>query len=176
MYCKMRSKKTVKSEYEYDFTALECKAWRENPLINPRTKRPISATAKNGVYKQLELQCKRANKRTNKKVVEADQVKHAQDKYCRCLMHVRPKAGNPYGICTSSVIQLHNVPRPKYCEYQDFSKFTKDELLAYAEEKKKWIKADDIAKLPTMKVGKIASFLQKLQHDMKAAYAPKRKK
>jgi hypothetical protein len=59
------------------------------------------------------------------------------DKYCRCLMKVRPKAkGGPYGICTSSVLKKRGAKRPtKGCVY-DFDEFRVTELRAYAKEKK----------------------------------------
>ena len=39
------------------FTKAECDAWQKDKTRNPKTGRKISATAKNGVYKQLEKAC-----------------------------------------------------------------------------------------------------------------------
>lgn len=58
------------------------------------------------------------------------------ERYCRCLMRVRPKVENPYGICTRSVLHKYpGVKRPT-CAYKDLSVFTTPELRAYAVEMK----------------------------------------
>jgi hypothetical protein len=79
---------------------------------------------------------KEGRRKESKKEAEADaRVKEIQDKYCRCLMHVRPKKGNPYGICTKSVLHKYEVKRPPMCKY-DYTAFTDEELKGYAQEKK----------------------------------------
>lgn len=39
------------------FTKAECEAWKKDKTHNPKTGRKISATAKNGVYQQLQKAC-----------------------------------------------------------------------------------------------------------------------
>ena len=60
-----------------------------------------------------------------------------EEKYCSCLMHVRSKTGNPYGICTKSV--YGDVKRDKIVDcdvHYDYKKYSKNELEALGKEKK----------------------------------------
>jgi hypothetical protein len=59
-----------------------------------------------------------------------------EEKYCSCLMHVRPKTGNPYGICTKSVYGNKKRDKVVDCEvYYDYNKYNTDELNAFSKEK-----------------------------------------
>ena len=62
-----------------------------------------------------------------------------EQKYCRCLIHVRSRKLSPYGICTNSVYNLQNKKRRRVIpcsKNYDFSRFTAEELRLYAKEKK----------------------------------------
>ena len=62
-----------------------------------------------------------------------------EQKYCRCLVHVRTKKIKPYGICTNSVYNLKKQKRNKVISCSknyDFESFTVKELRLYANEKK----------------------------------------
>lgn len=142
------------------FTKKECEEWFTKPTINPRTKRPINPSAPKGIYKDLEFQCKKygiatesktktpspkiksKSPKTTKSKSPSSENKTPQEKYCRCLMHVRSKLHakkqadiRPYAICTKSVVHKYKIPQPRFCDY-DFKEFTIDELKAYAIEKK----------------------------------------
>ena len=108
-------------------TTIICDRWEKNKEVNPMTGRAIRPGVKGGVYQKLKQQCERDPNSHN------DQVRHKQQKYCRCVMKVRG-AGNPkpYGICYNSVLLPNQIPRPK-CEY-DLSQFTYQQLKAYAYE------------------------------------------
>lgn len=122
--------KTPKSPKEKDapFTAKECERWKQEPAKNPRTNRRINVDSKYGVFKKLQQQC------TERPVLKIES-RTVQQKYCDCLMHVRPKRV-PYGICTKSVLHRKNaspVAHPKFCEYT-FENYPVEELAAYARE------------------------------------------
>jgi hypothetical protein len=60
-----------------------------------------------------------------------------EEKYCSCLMHVRPKTGNPYGICTKTVYGEQRRDKVVDCDlHYNYSKYNKEELDAFAKEKK----------------------------------------
>ena len=72
-------------------------------------------------------------KQTGKKLTKRER------KYCSCLMKVRPRVNNPYGICTSSVYNKQNVKRKKVVNcssYYDYNILNMEMLKAYASEKK----------------------------------------
>jgi len=73
-------------------------------------------------------------------------LSHVEEKYCNCLMHVRPKKGItvPYGICTKSVYQKEKRKKIIDCDaHYNFSKYNKDELVALSKEKKiRWFGLD----------------------------------
>lgn len=112
------------------FTKEECEQWKKNKKVNPRTNRKINPEAKQGVYKKLAEQCEQIE--VKKKSPSSSDQRTIIQKYCDCLMHVRPKR-YPYGICTASVLMRHKVKHPKYCDY-DFTKYTDEELVAFAKE------------------------------------------
>jgi hypothetical protein len=59
-----------------------------------------------------------------------------EEKYCSCLMHVRPKVGNPYGICTKSVYGDKKRDKVVDCDvHYNYNKYNKAELDAFAKEK-----------------------------------------
>jgi 2-cysteine adaptor domain len=142
--------------------AFVCSAWLADPSINPVTGRRISALVKKGPYATLKRKCLqqrdqdslthgdddndkkvtkknlRSKKANNQKTNDDDDDAEAADKYCRCLMRVRPKLApgeTPYAICYSSVMTKRpRAKRPKTCSYDDLSEFSTKELLAYAKE------------------------------------------
>jgi hypothetical protein len=62
-----------------------------------------------------------------------------EQKYCRCLIHVRSSKLSPYGICTNSVYSLQKKKRKRVVpcsKNYDFNSFTAEELRLYAKEKK----------------------------------------
>ena len=62
-----------------------------------------------------------------------------EQKYCRCLIHVRSSKLSPYGICTNSVYNLQKKKRKRIVpcsKNYNFSRFTLEELRLYAKEKK----------------------------------------
>jgi hypothetical protein len=150
-----------KKDSDSKISKKDCEVWVTNPRINPKTGRKIDPNSKTGAFVQYKKACasllmnkpsekkaaspahlekvtiqKEGRRKESKKEAEADaRVKEIQDKYCRCLMHVRPKKGNPYGICTKSVLHKYEVKRPPMCKY-DYTAFTDEELKGYAQEKK----------------------------------------
>ncbi len=59
-----------------------------------------------------------------------------EQKYCSCLMHVRPKVKNPYGICTKSVYGKNKREKVIDCEiHYKYNKYNKKELEAFSKEK-----------------------------------------
>lgn len=123
-----------------------CKMWHTFPNINPLTGRSI-ATGK-ATYMKLASQCPSKHTKTrktpnpklinNNTKIETKVSKTSDapaDKYCRCLMHVRPKQGNPYGICNAILKKNSSNMKQPRCVYK-FSDYKKCELLAYAREKK----------------------------------------
>jgi hypothetical protein len=70
-----------------------------------------------------------------------------EERYCNCLMHVRPKLGvtAPYGICTKSVYNQQGMKRSKMIDcdnHYKFSNYSKDELKALAKEKEIKVNGD----------------------------------
>lgn len=66
-------------------------------------------------------------------------LSRSEQKYCRCLIHVRSRKMSPYGICTNSVYNLQKKKRRRVVpcsKNYDFSRFTAEELRLYAKEKK----------------------------------------
>jgi hypothetical protein len=60
-----------------------------------------------------------------------------EKKYCSCLMHVRPKIKNSYGICTKSIYNKKRRDKVINCDlYYDYNKYSKKELDAFSKEKK----------------------------------------
>jgi hypothetical protein len=62
-----------------------------------------------------------------------------EQKYCRCLVHVRSSKMSPYGICTNSVYNLQKKKRKRIVpcsKNYDFNLFTVEEIRLYAKEKK----------------------------------------
>jgi putative ubiquitin-RnfH superfamily antitoxin RatB of RatAB toxin-antitoxin module len=43
---------------KYEFSEEDCRKWMRNKSVNPKTNRPINPQTKNGVYAQLEAQCR----------------------------------------------------------------------------------------------------------------------
>ena len=98
-------------------------------------------------------------------------------KYCSCLMKVREKGINPYGICYKSVLKGQNPPPGQgiACTVNyKFSDFTYKQLEAYAKEKrittryirgtkrgKKLNRYDLIQKLSRFQRRKLASYKTK---------------
>jgi hypothetical protein len=82
---------------------------------------------------------KSRNKYSSKKTIKKTKnLKPRERRYCSCLMQVRPKIKNPYGICTNSVYNLQNTRRTKLVKcskYYDFQKYNLKILRAYAKEK-----------------------------------------
>ena len=75
---------------------------------------------------------------SNKTIKKTKNLIPRERRYCSCLMQVRPKIKNPYGICTNSVYNLQNTKRTKLVKcskYYDFSKYNLKILRAYAKEK-----------------------------------------
>ena len=98
-------------------------------------------------------------------------------KYCSCLMKVREKGINPYGICYKSVLKGQSPPPGQgiACTVNyKFSDFTNKQLQAYAKEKrintryirgtkrgKKLNRYDLIQKLARFQRKKLASYKTK---------------
>lgn len=72
--------------------------------------------------------------------VHKHKLSRTEERYCNCLMHVRPKSGitAPYGICTKSVYNQQGMKRSKMIDcdnHYKFSNYSKEELRALAKEK-----------------------------------------
>ena len=78
---------------------------------------------------------------SNKTIIKTKKNKSLtkrERRYCSCLMKVRPKIKNPYGICTNSVYNLQKTKRTKVVKcskYYNFQKYNLKFLRAYAKEK-----------------------------------------
>jgi hypothetical protein len=101
------------------------------------TLKAVKKAVKKVVKKNTQEETLKAVKKNTKQNLVTKSGSSPQDKYCRCLMHVRvPKSThtkpfvNAYGICTKSVLHKYNVTRPEFCDYK-LDDFTTEELLAY---------------------------------------------
>ena len=94
------------------------------------------------------------NRISSNKVLKTKKLSKKEKKYCSCLMKVRPKINNPYGICTSAIYNKQGQKRNKSIKcskYYDFSKYSLLILRPYAKEKKiknySKLKKNDLIKL-----------------------------
>ena len=66
---------------------------------------------------------------------KSSKLSKVEGKYCSCLAKVRPKIGNPYGICTNSVYGSRLLKRTRRVSclpnYQ-LNKLSKKQLEAYS--------------------------------------------
>lgn len=76
---------------------------------------------------------------TRNKNQENENEKRIQQRYCSCVMKVRPKFMQqqdqqaPYAICTKSVLWKHGVKAPASCiNLIDMKSFTNEQVVAYA--------------------------------------------
>merc|ERR1711935_1285785 len=79
------------------------------------------------------------NRISSNRVLKTKKLSKKEKKYCSCLMRVRPKINNPYGICTSAIYNKQGQKRNKIIKcskYYDFSKYPLKILRPYAKEKK----------------------------------------
>jgi hypothetical protein len=144
----------VKKERE-TFTKSECAKWLQNKTRNPRTNRAIKQGVPGGPYNQLENDCKIKSPKSSIKATRGvpnspiePSVQEAFDKYCRCVMKVRPGLiGTKYenaefAICNKTVLKSRKLTvKPKYCQH-NFNEYDLKALIAYANNMEKVAKWD----------------------------------
>lgn len=97
----------------------------------------------------------KTNKNTKTYFVNQSRLTKGQRKYCSCLMHVRGKGINPYGICRSQILKAkYKTKEPKQynknlfkvnCTLSyNYSDYTEKEIRELAKERNIPIKYKDI--------------------------------